>query len=126
MRYYRQSVVSASYGSARAALRSGADERGSPILERRSSRGGFRAKSWCRLAVEGRWHCPPAYGDDMTDTGPGLTPDRDSVNERAHLLPEELAVGSADPQEQAEVILEESAERTDDPGGTQEDSAQVP
>jgi hypothetical protein len=53
-------------------------------------------------------------------------PDPDSVDERAHLLPEELAVGSADPQQQAEVILQESAERTEDPGGTQDASSQVP
>jgi hypothetical protein len=53
-------------------------------------------------------------------------PDPDSVDERAHLLPEELAVGSADPQQQAEVILQESAERTEGPGGTQDASSQVP
>ncbi len=34
---------------------------------------------------------------------------------RAHLLPEELAVGSDDPQGQAEAILAESLERTEDP-----------
>ena len=62
----------------------------------------------------------------MTDTDPAVTPDRDSVDERAHLLPEELAAGSVDPQEQAEVILEESAERTEDPEGTREESTQVP
>lgn len=61
----------------------------------------------------------------MTDPG-SETIDDDSVNERAHLLPEELAAGSADPQEQAEVILEESAERTDDPERTQKDSTQTP
>ena len=37
----------------------------------------------------------------MTDTDPAVTPDRDSVDERADLLPEELAAGSVDPQEQA-------------------------
>ena len=37
------------------------------------------------------------------------------VASRAHLLPEEQAVGSDDPQEQAKVILEESAERTEHP-----------
>lgn len=36
-------------------------------------------------------------------------------SERSHLLPEELAVGSDDPQGQAEAILAESLERTDDP-----------
>lgn len=67
-----------------------------------------------------------AYGGRMSDPGPDLTPDHDSVTERAHLLPEELAAGSADPEEQAEIILEESAERTDDPEGTQADSTQTP
>ena len=66
------------------------------------------------------------YGDGMTDTDPAVTPDRDKVDERAHLLPEELAAGSVDPHEQAEVILEESAERTEDPEGTREESTQVP
>ena len=52
--------------------------------------------------------------------------DQDTVNERAHLLPEEIAAGSDDPQHQAEVILQESAERTLDVEGTQESSSQVP
>ena len=63
--------------------------------------------------------------ESATPTDP-MTPEQDSVDERAHLLPEELAVGSADPQQQAEVILQESAERTEDPGGTQDASSQVP
>lgn len=54
------------------------------------------------------------------------TVDQDTVNERAHLLPEELAAGSDDPQLQAEIILQESAERTLDVEGTQESSTQVP
>ena len=54
------------------------------------------------------------------------SPDQDSVDGRANLLPEELAVGSADPQRQAELILEESAERTLDPDGTHDSSSQVP
>ena len=37
------------------------------------------------------------------------------VATRAALLPEELAVGSDDPQAQAKVILEESQERTEHP-----------
>lgn len=52
--------------------------------------------------------------------------DADRVNERAHLLPEEIAAGSDDPQQQAEIILQESAERTLDVEGTQESSTQVP
>ena len=39
----------------------------------------------------------------------------DQVERRAQLLPEERAVGSDDPHEQAEVILEESRERTEHP-----------
>lgn len=58
----------------------------------------------------------------MTET----EPDDPNIGDRAHLLPEELAVGSDDPQEQAEEILHESAERTDDPEGTREDSSQTP
>jgi hypothetical protein len=53
-------------------------------------------------------------------------PDQDSVDERAHLLPEELAAGSADPQKQAEAILQESAERTEQPEDTEAASSQVP
>jgi hypothetical protein len=54
------------------------------------------------------------------------TPDEDSVGGRAHLLPEELAVGSADPEKQAEAILQESAERTEHPEDTKATSSQVP
>ncbi len=65
---------------------------------------------------------------DTTDqpSGDADTVDQDTVNERAHLLPEELAAGSDDPQLQAEIILQESAERTLDVEGTQESSTQVP
>lgn len=52
-------------------------------------------------------------------------PDEDHVKLRATLLPEELAAGSDDPQRQAEVILEESQERTDDPDGTGAESVQT-
>jgi len=48
------------------------------------------------------------------------------VAERSHLLPEEEAAGSADPTAQAEAILEESEERTEDPLGTQAASPQSP
>lgn len=40
--------------------------------------------------------------------------DQDRVESRAHLLPEEAAVGSDDPQAQAEAILAESDMRTED------------
>ncbi|HET9872618.1 MAG TPA: hypothetical protein VFP89_08505 [Propionibacteriaceae bacterium] len=57
-----------------------------------------------------------------------MTPesDRDRIEERAHLLPEELSVGSDDPEAQAEAILQESDERTDDPEGTRAESSQTP
>ena len=48
------------------------------------------------------------------------------VAERSHLLPEEEAAGSADPTAQAEAILEESEERTEDPPGTQAAFPQSP
>jgi len=48
------------------------------------------------------------------------------VAERAHLLPEEIAAGSDDPQLQAEAILEDSDERTDHPEETRHDSSQTP
>ncbi|MDG4805832.1 hypothetical protein O7634_03570 [Micromonospora sp. WMMD1120] len=40
--------------------------------------------------------------------------DQDRVESRAHLLPEEAAVGSDDPQAQAAAILAESDMRTED------------
>ena len=42
-------------------------------------------------------------------------PQQRHVDERAELLPEELAAGSADPQAQAAAVLEESQDRTDHP-----------
>jgi hypothetical protein len=52
--------------------------------------------------------------------------DDEHVQERAELLPEELAAGSDDPQEQAEAILEESEERTQHPEKTRHESTQTP
>lgn len=43
------------------------------------------------------------------------TPAEGDPAERAELLPEEIAAGSDDPQAQAEAILAESQERTEDP-----------
>jgi hypothetical protein len=51
--------------------------------------------------------------------------DDELVAERSHLLPEEEAVGSDNAKLQAEAILEESLERTDDPEGTQHASSQT-
>jgi hypothetical protein len=53
-------------------------------------------------------------------------PDEDRVEARAHLGPEELAAGSDDPHRQAEIILEDSDARTEDPEGTKHDSSQTP
>jgi len=52
--------------------------------------------------------------------------DQERVAERAHLLPEEIAAGSDDPERQAETILEDSDRRTDQPEGTRHNSTQTP
>lgn len=49
-----------------------------------------------------------------TPTG-DTTPDPDAAHHRADLLPEELSVGSDDPEGQAEILLEDSLERTEVP-----------
>jgi hypothetical protein len=54
------------------------------------------------------------------------SPEDDRVETRAELLPEEEVAGSEAPLEQAEAILEESDERTDDPEGTRHESTQTP
>jgi hypothetical protein len=55
----------------------------------------------------------------MTD--PEAEAERERIETRAEdLLPEEEAVGSADPHAQAEAILADSDERTQDPEGTGE------
>lgn len=51
--------------------------------------------------------------------------DADRIAERAHLLPEELAAGSADPAGQAAQILAESADRTEHPDETWQESSQT-
>jgi hypothetical protein len=64
----------------------------------------------------------------MSDTGhhhSETDADNDRIAERAHLLPEELAVGSDDPAAQAEQILAESDRRTDEPEQTQQESVQA-
>jgi hypothetical protein len=50
----------------------------------------------------------------------------DRVDRRAELLPEERSAGSDNPHEQAEEILAESDERTQDPEGTGAESEQTP
>lgn len=56
----------------------------------------------------------------------GQTPDARDVDTRAVLLPEEAAAGSDAPHEQAEAILEESLERTEEPERTRRSSKQTP
>jgi hypothetical protein len=52
--------------------------------------------------------------------------DAERVEQRAsELLPEETAAGSDVPREQAEAILAESDERTEDPEGTQREYHQT-
>ena len=61
---------------------------------------------------------------------PGTPQENDAddqrVETRAELLPEEQAVGSEVPEEQAAAILAESDERTDDPEQTRRDYDQTP
>jgi hypothetical protein len=52
--------------------------------------------------------------------------DEDRIRERAELLPEEAAVGSDDPEGQAEAILEDSDDRTEHPEETRHESVQTP
>jgi len=54
------------------------------------------------------------------------SPDQDRVESRAKLLPEEAAAGSADPERQAETVLEDSDERTEQPEKTRHESTQTP
>jgi hypothetical protein len=53
-------------------------------------------------------------------------PEADMVESRSHLLPEEVAAGSDDPEAQAEAILEESQDRTLHPEATRGESSQTP
>ena len=52
---------------------------------------------------------------DPADSSAATQPPQENVATRAELLPEELAVGSDDPQAQAEAILIESERRIEDP-----------
>ena len=54
------------------------------------------------------------------------SPDHDRVERRSELLPEEQEAGSDDPTAQAEAILADSDERTDDPEKTRHESTQTP
>ena len=52
--------------------------------------------------------------------------DHERIASRAELLPEEERAGSENPEAQAEAILEDSDERTEDPSGTRAGSIQTP
>ena len=52
--------------------------------------------------------------------------DAERAETRAELLPEERAAGSEVPLAQAEAVLEESDERTEDPERTRHESPQTP
>ena len=52
---------------------------------------------------------------DPADSSAATQVPEENVVTRAELLPEELAVGSDDPQAQAEAILLESEKRIEDP-----------
>jgi hypothetical protein len=54
---------------------------------------------------------PSASGTPASADEDPVAPSEDAVESRANLLPEEEAAGSDDPHRQAEVILEESADR---------------
>jgi hypothetical protein len=51
--------------------------------------------------------------------------DEDRIADRAQLLPEEITVGSDDPEQQAQAILEDSERRTLEPQLTREESVQT-
>jgi hypothetical protein len=63
-------------------------------------------------------HAPAGHRHGMSEPDPQTR----HVDERAELLPEEQAAGSADPHAQAAAVLEESQDRTEHPdpdGSTQ-------
>lgn len=64
------------------------------------------------------------YGTSMSQT-PDEERTEERIEGRSDLLPEEEAVGSDDPHDQAEEILRESDERTEHPEETGEESVQT-
>ena len=51
---------------------------------------------------------------------------QDRVDSRSELLPEEETAGSENPRDQAEAILEDSDDRTENPERTRAESEQTP
>ncbi len=62
----------------------------------------------------------------MTESPDPASADDERVERRAELLPEEQDAGSDDPTAQAEAILADSDERTEDPEETRRESTQTP
>ena len=52
--------------------------------------------------------------------------DEHRVDRRAELLPEEAEAGSDNPEEQAQAILDDSDERTENPETARQESSQTP
>ena len=68
----------------------------------------------------------PDEGDRVALVTDPADANAERIAERAHLLPEEIAAGSDDPEQQAEAILAESDQRTDAPEATRDASQQTP
>lgn len=68
----------------------------------------------------------PAGYAVVVAANPEVDPDEERVHNRARLLPEEQTAGSDDPELQAEVILEDSDQRTADPEDAAVQSKQTP
>ena len=62
----------------------------------------------------------------MTESSDTGSADDGRIERRSELLPEEQDAGSDDPAAQAEAILADSDERTDDPEATRRESTQTP
>ena len=54
------------------------------------------------------------------------SPDETRIEHRAQLLPEEETAGSDDARRQAEIVLEDSDARTEEPEQTKRESTQTP
>ena len=95
----------------------GAPHRECPAHRRRGDVArGWSPPRWPRpLAVPTR-RMPGRPRGRRQDMASNPTPDPEAFKHRAELLPEEQAVGSDDPEAQAEAILAESRERTEVPG----------
>jgi hypothetical protein len=63
---------------------------------------------------------------DRPDPDAAHARDEERIEHRSELLPEEEHAGSEAPHAQAEAILAESDERTDDPSGTRATYQQTP